>query len=564
MNLREKLEKKKIEEKFRISFIVILVIIGFTLAFIMLAMGSISWRMKVFYEVHHQNVVTQMEARKDMQALGKSVMWALMTEEEEEVKKQIENANSCIESLKEEIAFLNKNFTNQELLDKLNQAVNEILPVQNEMLQYTLEDEWEIAFDIYQKEYSHREDNVQQALLNIGTYAEERATANYRVSKWIRSSFMVIGALAAIITVFLEIRISKILARAFIEPIRELNSAAKKMQSGDLDICISYQAKDEMGELANSYHETCEFLSSIVQDINVITKEMSEGNFAVESTCPHNYKGEFAPILVSIEQMKEKISNILCGIRESSNVVAISTEQIAEGASSLSQGATDQTYATERLQAIVKEVNEYVALNAEYAKNANELAHAMSASMQEGNTDMHKTVEAMDVIYKHSEQINQIIGSIDQIAKQTNLLALNASIEAARAGEAGRGFAVVASEVEQLAAQCTEAAKHSFFLIGESLQAVEQGREILSKAANQIDGTMTKTNELAEHVERITESSVKQSEQLEKVLKSVGQIAEVVAENTALAEENTASCEEMASSAEELNAMINQFKLKQD
>jgi PAS domain S-box-containing protein len=54
------------------------------------------------------------------------------------------------------------------------------------------------------------------------------------------------------------------------------------------------------------------------------------------------------------------------------------------------------------------------------------------------------------------KRINELVGTIQEIANQTNLLALNAAIEAARAGDSGRGFAVVADEVRNLAERTRE------------------------------------------------------------------------------------------------------------
>ena len=97
------------------------------------------------------------------------------------------------------------------------------------------------------------------------------------------------------------------------------------------------------------------------------------------------------------------------------------------------------------------------------------------ARASEGDSAAAHTMAAMGDIERSAEEINRLIGSVDEIAFQTNLLALNAGIEAARAGDAGRGFAVVASEVRALAERSADAAKDIKRIVGQTKLHVGQG-----------------------------------------------------------------------------------------
>ena len=154
-----------------------------------------------------------------------------------------------------------------------------------------------------------------------------------------------------------------------------------------------------------------------------------------------------------------------------------------------------------------------------------------------------------------------IISVIEGIAFQTNILALNAAVEAARAGEQGRGFAVVASEVRALAQRSAAAAKEIKELIGDSVDRVQAGSQLVEETGNTIAEIVQSVRRVTDIVNEISAASLEQSTGIEQVNQAVGQMDQVTQQNAALVEEASAAAHSMAEQAHALREAVSVFKV---
>jgi methyl-accepting chemotaxis protein len=118
-------------------------------------------------------------------------------------------------------------------------------------------------------------------------------------------------------------------------------------------------------------------------------------------------------------------------------------------------------------------------------------------------------VDKMNEIDQAVHRMGDMIAMIESIAFQSNLLALNASVEAARAGSHGRGFSVVAEEVRTFAHRSASAAREIKDLIGDSLQRVETGSTLATRAGAGMRHVVGHVDDVAKLIERtpVTASS---------------------------------------------------------
>jgi methyl-accepting chemotaxis protein len=268
---------------------------------------------------------------------------------------------------------------------------------------------------------------------------------------------------------------------------------------------------------------------------------------------------EFGRLLRAMQDMDNKLSEIVGSVRHGADSVGAAARQISSGNDDLSQRTQQQASALEETASSMEEMTATVKQNADNARQASQLAVAAREQADRGGGIVGRAVSAMGEISDSSKHIADIIDVIDEIAFQTNLLALNAAVEAARAGEQGRGFAVVATEVRHLAQRSATAAKEIKELINNSVAKVKAGTELVDESGKSLNEIVASIKRVADIVAEISAASEEQACGIDQVNTAVTQMDTTTQQNAALVEESAAASKAMEQQAQSLVEMVSFF-----
>ena len=371
---------------------------------------------------------------------------------------------------------------------------------------------------------------------------------------------MIIIIVIIIIGLILITKVVQAIIESISNPVEEIKAAALEMAKGNYDLEIEYTSEDEIGVLADCMREMILFTKDNISNITEVLNKFAEGNFDVE--IEDNYIGEFIEIKESLEKIVDSINNTFYDIKIVTEQVKDGSEQVASTAQVISEGAINQAGIIQELMAAIGQINEKVKVSTEQANSTNVLTRELGNQIELNNEKMNEMVTAMNKIEESSRNIKSIINTIYSISEQTNLLALNAAIEAARAGESGKGFAVVADEIRKLAEESSVAVKNTEILIEDSINNVNDGKNVADEASEALSAVVGKAKEAVELIGTIAKLTEQGAMSISEVYEGIDQIAEVVESNTAISEESAAASEELSSQSESLQNMIDKFKLR--
>ncbi len=361
------------------------------------------------------------------------------------------------------------------------------------------------------------------------------------------------GVLIALLVAFVGILVAgSWVSREIGRPVKMVAAAADRVGGGDLRVTVEKVGKGEVVKL-------CVAVQQMVDRLRELVGSLREAGFYTQSRSQ-----EIAGAVNQLSSGAEEMTSTLARLtgeasRHSDTIQEIDARMEALGAAArdLAQGAETATERSRQLRGV--------------AENSREL-------LRDGHTQVEQMADRSDLATSRliefmdaSRQFGEFVDLIQGFARRTNLLALNAAIEAARAGGESRGFAVLADEIRKLANQAGEAADRAQQTTDAVLGRLEGARQAIeeTRVATQAIGSVVQSmdesfdrvthamSEAESWADRVAEVSADVDASVRSTAERLNAVASGYTDFAAAMEELAAGMEEQNASTEEIAAAVN-------
>lgn len=328
--------------------------------------------------------------------------------------------------------------------------------------------------------------------------------------------WLIVGQI--VLQILLHFLIGEVVTRFIVKPVSEIKEHLNDLVNGDMTRLVDISRRDEMGEVLSAVQSSKVLLGSIIDQITSVADHIDD----------------------QARHLTQSMSNVERGSQAQS-----------EAASSMATAVEEMSVSIDQVSDNTNNVHAISANSKQLANHGREVVQQVVEDMSVINQAVMNTAQTIQNLGAKSDQIQNIVKTIKEIADQTNLLALNAAIEAARAGEQGRGFAVVADEVRKLAEKTSKSTQ-------EITKMTDEIRDSTRLAVAEMETTVEKVKSGSELTRKAGSAIVEIDEGASKVLNGVVDISASIKEQSLSSREIAVNVEKVAQMSEENSASVNE------
>jgi len=527
--------------------------IGFGIGSLLLIICSGTGMLALTGSISHLTGVEDLNAvRNDVSSIltyassiSDAIKTLAITDDAAERQKVLEGIGELRKAYKGKLDALAKNSKTDQgkaLLAKLKEGLVTGKVTNQKLIESAMKGDRPAFVELYRSEGKFAFERVRDAGRDLDVYyTAQTASRSEEAFKSVgqAKTFLILLCSAALV---LNIIIAVFFTSTIVGPIRSCVEVADRISGGDLTVSIESSGKDETALLMRA--------------MNAMVSGMRE-------------------TIGAMSKASQEVSSAATELHATSRQMVTGAEEIVAQSSSVAT-------AGEEMAATSNEIATNCHLTAQNAEHANAAALA-GAEVVKGSiaamgaiadrvTSASQTVGSLG---GRSEQIGEIIGTIEDIADQTNLLALNAAIEAARAGEQGRGFAVVADEVRALAERTTKATREIGLMIKtiqtetraavtameQGVSEVERGTAEAAKSGQALESILEQINAVTQQANQIATAAEEQTATTSEISSNMQRITEVVQHSARGAQETDRAASQLTRLSEELHRNVGRFRL---